>query len=230
MAHLQNSSISCGVKLLYGLSHDPLETLMGVWTSLSTMQCAWVLFSDDNGNRGCGLALAEFIKEKGIGTLDMTPEAINPNTDHTIQIWAWKPDKEKMALHLKPLIDNLNKRLEEAEVVFKKYMDEEVYKHIFKKKPGWVMNSYTDEWHYAHRDCQERVRKELLIPEFYGSSYMPKLVFRSVEERDAARVAYEAGVVPSKAETAIAAAIEKANLNAPRVLKGRSVYTVPRIR
>ena len=101
MAQLENSRISCGVKMLFGFyTQTPIVMLRSAWrtwklsnrndsTPLAT--CAHIVFSDRTG--GQGEKLVAFIKKNKLGTVTASPAEENPNSHNPITVWTWTPIK-----------------------------------------------------------------------------------------------------------------------------------------
>lgn len=104
------TEISCGVHYLYGFSSDtPEAELKNAFRWRSANQpdwlCAFFVFSDYNFWQGfsgqqpgqqLGKALAKYISDQKLGTITASGEAINPNSENTIQVWIWQVDWKAM--------------------------------------------------------------------------------------------------------------------------------------
>jgi hypothetical protein len=105
------SHVSCGVKQIYGLHERTVDEekmpFEGVLRAFSEYLAAVFLFSDHvdfNGRDTIesvahkthrGPEFAEWLTANDLGAVHVLPDAINPNTGHTIRVWAWYPDRKK---------------------------------------------------------------------------------------------------------------------------------------
>lgn len=107
MAELEETSISCGVRQLYGVrDKEPKEVLYealkdvrpwGVDWQLNNMRFGIILFSDKVARpRGAkyskfgGVKFAEFVIENKLGKIISSDIITNPNTSNKIQVWVWQ--------------------------------------------------------------------------------------------------------------------------------------------
>jgi hypothetical protein len=105
------SYVSCGVKQIYGLHERTVDEekmpFEKVLRAFSEYHASVFLFSDHvdfNGRDTVesvthkthrGPEFAEWLTANDLGAVHVLPDAINPNTGHTIRIWAWYPDRQK---------------------------------------------------------------------------------------------------------------------------------------
>lgn len=99
---IRDSTVSCGVGELDGLAADPRRNVAEViseWDNYleycndgdDTAEFVMFVFSD-SVDRGRGKALAEFIRERKLGSLRQSPVRKNPHSGNKIQTWLWCPD------------------------------------------------------------------------------------------------------------------------------------------
>jgi hypothetical protein len=121
---MSGTYISCGVKQLYGLyektaGHHTLFSFEQVLQHYPDYQCGMVLFSDHIDYNGItstdrlyhgeihrGPVFAQWLIDNKLGTVVALPPTENPNTYHTVQVWAWYPDR-------KAVVDLLDKYFSE---------------------------------------------------------------------------------------------------------------------
>jgi hypothetical protein len=130
---VQNSVISCGVKLVLDfhggyytpgtqkyLDRKPFESVL---TDFEDFAGGIYLFSDHvdfNGKTSAeaiahqthrGPEFAKWLVENDLGEVHALPDTINPNTGHTIRVWGWYPNRAKVFEKLATF-----RKTEEAEI------------------------------------------------------------------------------------------------------------------
>jgi hypothetical protein len=97
------SKISCGIREMYGLSladfKNMLNGLNAGQQSEGLMQSFtknWTYIFSDSTGHGNGNMIARFIKDNDLGDLTEMGEWQNPNTLHTINLWIWKYNGNKL--------------------------------------------------------------------------------------------------------------------------------------
>lgn len=90
--YIDETSISCGVYQVYELYQEPVEIcfqLGDIWFEKGWHRAAFIIWSDtvlsDNGRK-----LREYITSNGLGEVQKTVTAVNPNSGNVIQIFTCK--------------------------------------------------------------------------------------------------------------------------------------------
>ena len=111
MPFVDNSSISCGVLQLYGLSASPKTSVYELawdiveelnWKSLP----AFVIFSD-NTDRDRGRKLAAYINSHKLGKVYATQPKLNDSSGFKIQVWTWSIDWPAIVRSTKVDLENI---------------------------------------------------------------------------------------------------------------------------
>ena len=99
---IEETEISCGVRQLSDLSIDPSDDVAEVAYEIfhEEEDFTFVLFSDIEYT-GRGIALAEFIKKKGLGTIVKSRVKVNPNTGNKIRVYIWGLNRQRLFPYLK---------------------------------------------------------------------------------------------------------------------------------
>jgi hypothetical protein len=100
VTNFANSAISCGVKMLVGVSYRPpkeglVEAIRALYVSDGgnpINHFGMILFSDTVRNHG-GTAYAEYITENKLGSIIESKIITNPNSCNKIRTWIWHVNK-----------------------------------------------------------------------------------------------------------------------------------------
>jgi hypothetical protein len=102
-----SSTISCGVKLVYGLAGDPRNHAVAMAKFLyrsiyatnvfdhAQGRAATLIFSDRAHFTSNGSKLASFLVSINCGVVEATETRLNPNSGNRICVWAFSPDHAK---------------------------------------------------------------------------------------------------------------------------------------
>ncbi len=95
---IEDSEISCGVSQLFSLNNEPVATISDIAEYVFTPDeldgapnFTFLIFSDCDKKDGLsnGQKLAQYIRDKRLGSIVASRARINPNTENKIRVWIW---------------------------------------------------------------------------------------------------------------------------------------------
>lgn len=105
--HFYGTSISCGVQQLYGVGYNTPSAVIrtafrgqGDPDRFTAHIVFSDVFSDSEDHVVGGQRLAEFIKERKLGTVVASPGRVNPNSGNRIKVWVWTPHRANLRAFL----------------------------------------------------------------------------------------------------------------------------------